>query len=369
MAFNLGATGNTGKLSMSDFLGTTPAENGETKSEKEKDIPIEQLVPWENQPFKMYTEAKLNELADSIKENGLLSRILVTPIGGGKYRILAGHNRVEACRRAGMTSVPSMIMDVDENRQKLIMTDTNLCQRQELLPSERIFAYKAQQEALLALGSKRATADMAEKYGVDRKTIQRYISCARLAPELLDLLDENRVNLTSAVSFSKMPQDSQKEVAAYFTHRPDASISNEQAQEIAELEFVSESDIAELYDEEEETPQKTATTTEAKGESDEQQIEKEASTKAEKKKPNAKQFSKKITLNRSEVTEIIGDELTNDEIAEFFYYCLQQKDILTQWHESYANSVDEPITQEEYEETYGTEYAAMNDEDEDEAEM
>ena len=118
MAFNLGSSNNSGKLHISDFLnGGTQVQN------TEKDIPIVLLVPWENQPFKMYGEFKMNELVESIKENGLLSRIIVCPIDGGKYRIIAGHNRVEACRRAGFTAVPSVIKNVDENRAKLIIPD------------------------------------------------------------------------------------------------------------------------------------------------------------------------------------------------------------------------------------------------------
>ncbi len=98
MGFNLGTSSNTGKLHMTDFLKTDNAVQN-----TEKEIPINQLVPWENQPFKMYGEFKLHELAESIKENGLLSPIIVCPLDNGKYRIIAGHNRVEACKIAGIT--------------------------------------------------------------------------------------------------------------------------------------------------------------------------------------------------------------------------------------------------------------------------
>ncbi|MCI5667389.1 MAG: ParB N-terminal domain-containing protein [Oscillospiraceae bacterium] len=114
MGFNLGASNNTGKLNMSDFLGDEA-----TVQNDEKEIPINLLVPWENQPFKMYSDFKMNELVESIRENGLLSRIIVSPVTGGKYRIIAGHNRVEACRRAGFTAVTSIVKNVDENRAKL----------------------------------------------------------------------------------------------------------------------------------------------------------------------------------------------------------------------------------------------------------
>ena len=107
MGFNLGTSSNTGKLHMTDFLKTDNAVQN-----TEKEIPINQLVPWENQPFKMYGEFKLHELAESIKENGLLSPIIVCPLDNGKYRIIAGHNRVEACKIAGITNIPSVVKNV-----------------------------------------------------------------------------------------------------------------------------------------------------------------------------------------------------------------------------------------------------------------
>jgi len=237
MGFNLGTSNNNGKLHMSDFLSSTP-------DTAEKDIPIEQLVPWEKQPFKMYSEFKLYELAESIKENGLLSRIIVYPINDGRYRIIAGHNRVEACKLAGMTSIPSIVKNgIDDNRAKLIMADTNLCQRTELLPSERAYAYKAQQEALIALGSPRATADISEKYGESRRTIQRYISCSRLTPKLMDQLDEGKITLNTAVILSGMPDSSQKEAAAYLKDNPGKSIDTKTAKLICEKRFVTKDDI------------------------------------------------------------------------------------------------------------------------------
>ncbi len=321
MGFNLGTTNNTGKLNMNDFLGAEMAQN------TEKEIPISQLVPWENQPFKMYSDFKMNELVESIRENGLLSRIIVSPIAGGKYRILAGHNRVEACRRAGFATVPSIVKDVDENRAKLIMADTNLCQRTELLPSERAFAYKAQQDALIALGSPRSTAAIAEKYGEARSTIQRYIACSRLVPEMLELLDNGRIGLLPAVSISGMPMESQRAIAAYLDHNPDCKITIAEANDLAWLKFVTERDVFERLG--------------GSAESEETHADTEInpqSPNSEKKKTAANQFSKKITLQRKEVTDIIGSELTNDEISEYFYFCLQNRDMLMEWRKMYLDS-------------------------------
>ena len=326
MAFNLGASNNSGKLHFSDFLGTEAAVQN-----TEKEIPIELLVPWENQPFKMYSEFKLNELAQSIRENGLLSRIIVCPIDNGKYRIIAGHNRVEACRIAGINEIPSIVKNVDENRAKLIMADTNLCQRTELLPSERAFAYKAQQEALIALGSPRATADIAEKYGEARRTIQRYISCSRLIPSLMDMLDSGRLTLQTAVFLSGMRIPNQKEAAEYLSENDSRSINPEQARQLADRQFISRKDILEIV--------------EGIVEQDGETAENQAGSAISEKKTSSKSFGKKITLKRKEVTDIIGDELSNDEISDYFYFCLQRADILEEWRKLSSNEISDEDTE------------------------
>lgn len=353
MSFNLGSSNNSGKLHMADFLGT------ETRIQNtEKDIPIELLVPWENQPFKMYSEFKMNELTESIKENGLLSRIIVCPMDGGRYRILAGHNRVEACRRAGLTAIPSVIKDVDENRAKLIMADTNLCQRTELLPSERAFAYKAQQEALIALGSSRSTADIAEKYGENRKTIQRYIACTRLTPKLMELLDSGQLAMTAAVHLAGMPVSSQNEAAAYLAEDSTRSISPSQAQMLAGRKFITESDIRAVVeglsekpqtkpaytpiirkDEKHDEPQsiQTAEADHTGTPVEQPDIAPETAPQlSEKEKLTEEKDNSKITFKRREITDIIGDTLSNNEVAEYFYYCLQRTDMLEEWRRMYS---------------------------------
>ena len=268
---------------------------------------------------------KMNELVESIIENGLLSRIIVSPVTGGKYRIIAGHNRVEACRRAGFTAVPSIVKNVDENRAKLIMADTNLCQRTELLPSERAFAYKAQQEALTALGSRRATKNIAEKYGEAKRTIQRYIACTRLVPELMEMLDSGRLTLATACQFSALPNSSQEEIAAYLSRDPERKFTVEQSNTLADLKFFSESDITEICGE---------NTTAA--ESPAERSESAKSSAPAEPKQTVKKPSKQITLRRKEVTQLIGDELSNEEISEYFYFCLQRRDILEEWHKMYT---------------------------------
>lgn len=327
MAFNLGTSGNSNKLRMTDFLGG--ADSAAQTAEKE--INIDLLVPWENQPFKMYSEFKLNELANSIRENGLLSPIIVCPIKDdeGKYRIIAGHNRVEACRKIGMTSMPSIVKDVDENRAKLMMADTNLCQRTELLPSERAYAYRAQQEALQALKSKRATAEIADNYDEDRRTIQRYIACARLCPELMDMLDSGRLIFAAAVKLSGLAPKVQETIGLVLQEKPKLKISADQAgelvNELGEMQYATSKKVLELL-----SPKK----------SDE----------------NAPAKNKKITLDRKEVTDIIGEDMTNDDISEFFYFCLQRDGLLDEWQQ---------FVEAESNKDYKDDYDDFDDEDDD----
>ena len=214
---------------------------------------------------------------------------------------------------------------MDENRAKLIMADTNLCQRTELLPSERAFAYKAQQEALTALGSRRATKDIAEKYGEAKRTIQRYIACTRLVPELMEMLDSGRLTLAIACQFSALPNSSQAEIAAYLSRDPERKFTVEQATTLADLKFFSESDIAEICSEKMTSPEAT-----------EECSETPVNIAPTEPKQIVKKPSKQITLQRREVTQLIGDELSNEEISEYFYFCLQRRDILEEWHKMYT---------------------------------
>ena len=128
-----------------------------------------------------------------------------------------------------------------------------------------------------------------------------------------------------------MPDESQRGIASYLNNFPDRKITAEQAEELAYLKFVSESDIIELYDE---TPKPAE-------KSDKKSTQEPVKQNTEKKKSSPNQYAKKITLQRKEVTEIIGDELTNDEISEFFYFCLQKSDFLSEWRKMYLETQQE----------------------------
>ena len=138
----------------------------------------------------------------------------------------------------------------------------------------------------------------------------------------MELLDSGRLTLATACQFSALPNSSQEEIAAYLNRDSERKFTVDQANTLAELKFFSESDIAELCGEK-------VTSTEERSEPAEN------STPA-KPKHNVKKPSKQITLQRKEVTQLIGDELSNEEISEYFYFCLQRRDILEEWHKMYT---------------------------------
>lgn len=179
-------------------------------------IPFELLIPYENQPFKPYSNDKLNELAEDIKINGVLSPIIVRPVADGKYQILAGHNRTAASKLAGKTSIPAVIKTCDDDTAKLIVVNTNLNQRQELLHSEKAYAYKMQLEAMKhqgvtsdQLGPKLSVEVISEKTNDSQTQIKRYIRLTYLIKPLLDMIDNNKMPFMVGVNLSFLSENNQ----------------------------------------------------------------------------------------------------------------------------------------------------------------
>ncbi len=244
MAFNLAPSANKGKLKMESFLSDdVQLTRGE--------VNIADLIAWENQPFKLYSEEKMQEMMKSIEANGLITPITVRPYGEGKYQILAGHNRAEACRRLEMTTIPATIMNVNDHQAKLVVVDTNLCQRIELLPSERAFAYKMQCEALVALGHCKSTNEVAERYGENRRTVQRYLACTRLCSSLMEMLDNGKLILRAAVLLAGMDEQNQCVVGNFLAENEEIRLTEQQAQEIYRTSFrhpISFADVEEVLE-------------------------------------------------------------------------------------------------------------------------
>lgn len=190
-------------------------------------LPIELLVAYEAQPFKPYSPERLAELAADIKMNGVLSPAIVRP-KEEVYQILAGHNRVNASRLAGRETVPCIIRDVDDSTAMLIMVNTNLNQRQGLLPSEKAFAYKMQMEAFAENTEKKEDDELVHiVHKVDnlsllsdvaqesRRNISYYIRLTLLISELLDMVDAQAIPVRAGVELSYLDEDTQRRLLEY----------------------------------------------------------------------------------------------------------------------------------------------------------
>lgn len=189
-------------------------------------LPLTILDPWqsadgERQPFKAYTDAKLQELAESIKQHGVIEAICVRPKADGRMEIIAGHNRVAAARLAGLATVPVVVQQLDDTQAAIMLVDSNLQHRETLLPSEKAFAYKLRLESMKRQGqrtdltSRQIVAKLfsAETIGTESgdcgRQVQRYIRLTYLVPALLDMVDNGKPGFAAAVDLSFLGQDEQ----------------------------------------------------------------------------------------------------------------------------------------------------------------
>lgn len=224
------------RKSSSKFNISALVSTGTETETTENELPINLLIPYNegNQPFRLYDDEKKAELIKSIKINGLLTPIIVRPITNGKYEILAGHNRVEACKALGVTRVKSIIMDgLTDEQATLVVVDTNLCQRTKLLPSERAHAYLMQQKALKAMKIKATVSAIAQQYSESNKTIQRYISLNKLSPKLMERVDNEDITIRTAVTLSSLGSENQNAIEEYLANG--GKVNERCAQKIASV--------------------------------------------------------------------------------------------------------------------------------------
>jgi ParB family chromosome partitioning protein len=203
-----------------------------THSEDVALVALNRLRPFSKHPFKAYSDDRLNALADSIARDGLHQPIIVRKIPDAQgWEILAGHNRVEAMRKLGKSDIPAIIRDADDDQAVLIVVNTNLAQREKLLPSEKAFAYKLQMEAIknggnasdgngFAQGAQighrpKCVEIVAGGNNTDRHEIQRYIRLTLLLPTLLDLLDQERLPVMAGYELSFLDTGAQEAVLQY----------------------------------------------------------------------------------------------------------------------------------------------------------
>ena len=193
---------------------------GVSGEESATDIEISRIHSFANHPFKVLDDDKMDDLVKSIKQNGVLTPVLVRPDKNNSYEMISGHRRMHAAIKAGLETIPAIVRDMEDDEAIVIMVDANI-QREELLPSEKAFAYKMKMDAMQRQGLRtdlpscqngtkfRADAAMAEQIGESARSIQRYIRLTELIPDLLDYVDKKRLQFTVAVDISYIDKEIQ----------------------------------------------------------------------------------------------------------------------------------------------------------------
>lgn len=185
----------------------------DTDRERIMEVPLSDLYPFRDHPFKVKDDDKMQETAESIREYGVLVPALARPRAGGGYELISGHRRKRGCELAGLETMPVIVRDLDDDAAVIVMVDSNI-QRESLLPSERAFAYKMKLEAIkhqgarsdltsVQVGQKLNARDIvAESAGESAGQVRRYIRLTHLIPEILDMVDNKRIALNPAVELS-----------------------------------------------------------------------------------------------------------------------------------------------------------------------
>ena len=232
-------------LSSYDDIFETDESRADSKLEKVQKIPISKLVPFKNHPFKVVDDEAMLRTTESIAQFGVLTPLIARPLEDGGYEIISGHRRAHAAEAAGLTEVPVIVRDMDDDAATVLMVDSNL-QRESILPSERAFAYKMKMEAIKHQGERtdlrgEATSSQVETklrsdeiMGQSRAQIQRFIRLTNLIPELLDMVDQKQISFNPAVELSYLTPEEQQHVieAMDFTQ---AAPSLSQAQRLKKL--------------------------------------------------------------------------------------------------------------------------------------
>ena len=179
-------------------------------------LPITQLHTFEGHPFKVLDNEDMDNLVESIKEQGILTPLIVRPLENGEYEVVSGHRRLHAAEKSGLTEVPALIYPLDRNQSILAVVDSNL-HREHILPSEKARAYKLKMEALRHQGKATSRQLVGKSESADEisdtdsgRQVQRYIRLTYLIPELLDMVDEGKIALTPTVKLSYLDPVHQK---------------------------------------------------------------------------------------------------------------------------------------------------------------
>ena len=192
------------------------------KVEKVREIPLLELHPFKNHPFKILDDEAMQKMVESVDQFGVLTPVIARPSPEGGYELVAGHRRHHACKLAGMKTMPVIVREMDDDAATIFMVDSNL-QREILLLSERAFAYKMKVEALKHQGmrtdltstqvaQKLSVQQVGDDAGVSKDTVRRFIRLTELIPELLDMVDQKQIAFSPAVELSYLKPEEQKQL-------------------------------------------------------------------------------------------------------------------------------------------------------------
>lgn len=199
-----------------DDLFTTQAERDDAKLERVKNIPLDELHPFKNHPFKILNNEEMERMIESIRKVGTITPALARPLPDGGYELISGHRRLAACQVLGFETMPVIVREMSDDEAVIAMVDANL-QRETILPSEKAFAYKMKLEAIKhqgvasrQVGEKLLSVTQVSKDSDDsERQIQRYIRLTYLIPELLSMVDKNKIAFNPAVEISYLDRDEQ----------------------------------------------------------------------------------------------------------------------------------------------------------------
>lgn len=199
-----------------DDLFTTQAERDDAKLERVNNIPLDELHPFKNHPFKILNNEEMERMIESIRKVGTITPALARPLPDGGYELISGHRRLAACQVLGIETMPVIVREMSDDEAVIAMVDANL-QRETILPSEKAFAYKMKLEAIKhqgvtsrQVGEKLLSVTQVSRDSDDsERQIQRYIRLTYLIPELLSMVDDNKIAFNPAVEISYLDRDEQ----------------------------------------------------------------------------------------------------------------------------------------------------------------
>ena len=209
-------------LKGADDIFSTEESRQEQQREQVQQIPIGELFPFKDHPFKVLDDESMQRTVESVEQYGVLSPLIARPRPEGGYEIISGHRRQHAAQLAGLDTLPVIVRQMDDDAAVLLMVDSNL-QRENILPSERAFAYKMKLEALKNQGARsdltstqlvsklRSNEQLGAENNQSRETVRRFIRLTNLVPELLDMVDEKKIAFNPAVELSYLDESQQRD--------------------------------------------------------------------------------------------------------------------------------------------------------------